>query len=591
MNTNEKLSAIRKSMEKYELDAYIIPSANPHQSEYLPEEYKLRQWVTGFTGSNGLAVITKDEAKLWTDGRYFIQAEKEIAGSEFQMMKIATPGYPNYIEWLTEVLDKGSKIGLDGEIYSQENYEALYDALMKKSIYIIDNLDLVTPIWEDRPMAGREPAFNLETKYAGKSAAEKIEDVRLAMKKDNIDMLLLSSLEDINWLYNVRGKDIKNTPVVVSYAIVTHEYSFIFVDLHKINMEVQEELAKNGVDVEDYSAIYGFVNGYRDMNIWLDKSKVNRRVFKAIDESNTIVDRMDITTEMKAIKSPVEIENIRETYIKDGVALTKYLHWLKVHPDKESLDEVEVANKLFEFRSEQELFIETSFDTISAYGANAAMMHYSATPEAHSKLAAKGLYLVDSGGQYYGGTTDVTRTIALGEITDEEKTDFTLVLKAHMNLANAIFLQGTTGQALDVLSRAPIWKHRMDYKSGTGHGIGFVLGVHEGPHRIAYGTPSVELLPGMIVSIEPGIYKQDKHGIRTENIVLVVDDELNGDGQFRRFETLSFVPIDLDCIDASLLNEDERAYVNDYHSEVYNKLEAHLNDEERSWLREATKAI
>ena len=591
MNTNEKIKLIRDAMEKYEIDAYVIPSSDPHQSEYLPENYKLRQWVTGFTGSNGLAVITKEDAKLWTDGRYFIQAEAQISDSEFKLMKIDTPGYPNYIDWMYEMLPEKSSIGFDGVLVSQNEYEVINEKMMDKSIVILDSLDLVSNIWSDRPEAGKDLAFLLDVKYAGKSASEKLSEVREHMKQNGIENLLLTSLEDICWLYNIRGNDILNTPVLVSYGIVTDEYAFLFTDLKKITLETQEELAKNGVDIEEYGAIFGFVNGIRDSVISLDKSKVNRKIYKSIDKSNKIVDEVNITTNMKAIKNETEMANIKETHIKDGAALTKFMYWLKNYEDKTELDEIIAEQKLEEFRREQELFITPSFDTISAYGPNAAMMHYRAVEDNYSKLENRGLYLVDSGGQYYGGTTDITRTFALGELTDEEMTDFTLVLKGHINLGSAVFLEGASGQSLDALSRAPIWKHRMDYKSGTGHGVGFVLGVHEGPHRIAPKGLPVELLPGMLVSNEPGIYKEGKHGIRSENLVFVVDDEKNGDGQFRRFEVVSFAPFDVDAIKVEMLNEDEKQYLNDYHEEVYNKVNHLLNEEEKEWLYKVTRAI
>lgn len=592
MKVNERIKRLREEMEKHNIDAYIINTSDPHMSEYLAEHYKTRVYISGFTGSAGTALVTKDKAMLWTDGRYFIQAEDELAGSEFELFKMATPGYPSYTEWLRENLDEESLVGLDSKIYSQADFKKLNKELKGKSIRIEENYDLVGEIWEDRPELPKAKAFIHNIEYTGKSTRDKLKEIRVEMKKKDIDYFVLGSLDDIAWTYNIRGGDVLYTPVIISYAIITEDEAFFFVDQEKIGEDVEEFLDKNGVRIEDYNEIRKYLGRIEeDAKVFLDKAKTNRYIYNAISEKAEIISDTNITTILKGNKNPVEVENQKNAYIKDGVALSKFLYWLDNRIGKEEISEISAADKLLEFRKEQKDFIEPSFSTISAYGANAAMAHYSASEESNAILEERGLYLVDSGGQYLDGTTDITRTIALGEITEEEKRDFTLTLKGHINLSNAKFLKGTNGYQLDILCRAPLWQEGLDFKHGTGHGIGYLLGVHEGPHRIANAPSDIEFEKGMIVSIEPGVYKVGKHGIRIENIVVVEDYLDTESGEFLKFDMLSYVPLDLRAIDKELLNQEEKQWLNNYHSEVYENISPYLNQEEKEWLKTKTRKI
>lgn len=577
-------------MAEYRLDGYIVGNSDPHFSEYLPMEYKEIQWLTGFTGSNALVFVTHNDAFLWTDGRYFVQAEKELAGSEFQMVKMATKGNPTLKELITKLLPEGRKIGINSINTSQDFFEDIKKTCDEKGIDIVEDYDLLSEIWQDRPREEMEFPFIHELKYAGLTTKEKIELVREKLKEKDGDVTIITTLEDVAWLFNIRGYDVKNNPVVTAYGLVDEKEAILFIEKERLSMELLEHLQENGVDYLGYDEIFAKVNILNNKRIYLDKKNTGRSVYKLIDESNKVIDGINITTELKAIKNHVEISNQKNAYIKDGVALTKFIYWLKNNANIEKETEYSVGEKLETFRRAQKEYKMPSFDTIAAYKENGAMMHYKA--ETNSKnLQKESFLLVDSGGQYLDGTTDVTRTIAMGKLTDEEIRDFTLVLKGHLNLLNTIFLEGTTGHALDAISRRPIWANRMDYKSGTGHGVGYFLGVHEGPQNISRVFRNAELKPGMIVTVEPGIYKTGKYGIRTENVALVVEDEDTEDGQFFRFEILSYVPIDRDAIDSSLLNEEEKAVLNEYHKKVFDKLTRFLTREESQWLEEVTQPV
>lgn len=587
---NERLSQLRKLMSDRGINAYIEPTADPHQSEYVADHYKGRSFVSGFTGSAGLVVITKENANLWTDGRYFIQAEKEIEDSEFELFKMNTKGYPTYVEWLKDYLNEGDKIGFNGRIFAQSSVEKLLEGLGKN--VEIDDYDLIGEIWEDRPSLSKEESFLLSEKYSGKTRADKLKEVRDKMKEKKADYFLIGSLDDIAWLFNIRGFDVECNPVVISYALIGKNDVKLFVDQDKINDNVRESLEDDNIQIYDYEQVYdALVKLEEDNFIILDKDRINTWLYNAIPKDINIINKRDITTDLKAIKNQVEIENQRNAYLKDAVALTKFFYWIDSNIGKEKITEYSAQEKLLEFRKKDENFIQPSFGTISAYGPNAAMMHYSAKEDEEVILENKGLYLVDSGGQYYQGTTDITRTVALGEISPEEKKDFTLTLKGHINLISARFLEGTSGHALDAICRLPLWQEGIDYKCGTGHGIGYLLNVHEGPHRIATAPNDVALEAGMITSIEPGVYKTGKHGIRIENVACVKEDINNESGQFMVFDNLSYVFIDLNCIDADLLLDSERKWLNDYHKDVYNKLSPLLNDEENQWLKGKTRNI
>lgn len=592
MDINNRVKRLRELMKAKRITAYIVPTSDPHQSEYLADYYKGRAWISGFTGSAGTVVITQDDANLWTDGRYFIQAENQLQGSEYKLFKMGVPGVPNYIEWLKDNLEAGASIGFDGKVFSQSDVERLEEEFEGKDVEFEDEYDLIGEIWEDRPGLPQGEAFIHELKYTGITTREKIAGLRSYMEDEGLDYYLIASLDDIAWLYNIRGRDIECNPVIISYALISMEKAYLFVDQTKINKTVEKFLNENEVLVHPYEGIVDYLKEIESGSIvGLEKARINRWIYKAIPDGCGIIDETNYTTILKGRKNETEIENQRNAYIKDGVALTKFLYWLDTNIGKIEITELSAAEKLLDFRKEQELFIEPSFDTISAYGPNAAMAHYKATEDSYAVLEGKGFYLVDSGGQYLDGTTDITRTIALGSLTEEEKRDYTLTLKGHIKLISAKFLEGTTGYQLDILCRYPLWKEGIDFKHGTGHGIGYFLNVHEGPHRIASVPNDVDLEKGMVVSIEPGVYKAGKHGIRIENIVVVDEDRETEFGQFMRFEVLSYVPIDLEAIDVDLLTVDEKEWLNNYHKAVYEKLSPYLNEEEKMWLKEKTRSI
>ena len=592
MTINERISNLRSLMKEKGITAYIIPTYDPHQSEYLADHYKTRVWISGFTGSAGIVVITEKEAILWTDGRYFIQAEKQLEGSEIKLFKMGIPGFPTYKEWLKNNLKEGDTLGFDGKVFPQSDVVELKKIIGKKSIDFIDQYDLVDEIWTDRPELPKGKVFIHDVKYTGKTAKEKVEEVRKEMRDKDADYFLLGSLDDIAWIYNIRGRDVACNPVVISYALISQDKAWLFVDKRKIDDSVKTYLNENTIEIEDYDKVIDYVkNIEKGSRVFIDPSRINGWLYKGIPAECEIIEGTNITTELKAIKNSVEIENQKNAYIKDGVALVKFLRWLDQNVGKIEITEISATERLEEFRKEQEGYIEPSFDTIAAYKENAAMMHYKADKNSNYKLEREKMFLVDSGGQYFDGTTDITRTIVLGDITEEEKRDFTLTLKGHINLINAIFLYGATGPQVDVLSRYPLWQEGIDYKCGTGHGVGFLLNVHEGPHRIAMAENNVRLEKGMVVTVEPGVYKAGKHGIRIENVAVIEEDINTDSGQFMRFETLSYCPIDLDGVDVNLLTEKEREWLNNYHKEVYGKLSPYLDEEEKEWLRNETRSI
>lgn len=590
MDTNKKLKLLRELMEKSKIDVYIVNTSDPHGSEYIPKRYETRRWLTGFTGSQGLALVTKDKALLWTDGRYFIQAEEEIKDSEFKLMTMGLKDSIDYEDWIKDSLKSDITIGFNGESFSEGEFRLLEKKLSNETKYIWD-IDLIDKIWKDRPEKPESPVFILEEKYAGKSFKDKLIQVRDMMEKDDVDYTFISSLDDIAWLFNLRAKDIDYNPVLFSHSIISKEKAYLFVDSKKQDEDVKNYLKENKIIQREYEDIYEYLNKLEeDTSIFIEKDKVNHKAYKNINSKN-IKDGVNYTTKLKAIKNPVELENQKLAYIKDGVALVKFLHWLEKNINKREITELEAAKQLLNFRKEDELFIEPSFETISAYGKNAAMMHYNPELGENAVLKAKGLYLIDSGGQYPLGTTDITRTIGLGPLTDEEIRDCTLTFKAHTMLLDMKFLYGATGHSLDSICRYHMWQNLLDYKCGTGHGIGYMLNVHEGPHRIAPVFNQIVLEENMITSIEPGVYKEGKHGIRLENIVAVREYTENSSGKFMEFEVLSFVPIDLKTIDINLLDNYELKWLNNYHSEVYKKLSPYLEEDVKMWLKENTKKL
>jgi Xaa-Pro aminopeptidase len=591
MKIKERIEALRKLMKENEMDAYIVPSFDAHQSEYVAEHWKSRQWISGFTGSAGTAVITLDNAGLWTDGRYYIQAEKQLEGSGMRLFKAAEPNVPSFIEWLRDTLKEKSNVGFDGTVFSVDMVKDMHNEFDAKNIGLIIQHDLINELWSDRPEIPKSSVFVHEVKYAGKSITEKLTQVREEMNKKGATHYLLTSLDDIAWLLNIRGNDVPNNPVVISNVVVAEDKCYLFVDSSKVSKEIELSIGAEGVELKEYTEIEKCLQGLTAKDtVVFDSSKTNICLYNAIGKDTKKVEILNITTTLKGIKNEIEIENLKNCEVIDGVAMVKFIKWLKTSVNNEKITEISASDKLEEFRSKGELFAGLSFDTIAGYKDHAAMMHYKANEETQYTLKDEGFFLVDSGGQYYNGTTDTTRTIVLGKLTEEEKRDYTLVLKANISLSTAKFLYGATGANLDVLARQPIWKYGIDYKCGTGHGVGFFLNVHEGPQGFRANNYT-KLEKGMILTNEPGIYKEGKFGIRTENMMIVVEDEKTEFGQFMKFEAITYCPIDLDGINSEMMTAEEKQWLNDYHKDVYTKLSPYLKEEEKQWLKEETREI
>lgn len=588
----ERIAKLVKLMEENNFDAYIIPSSDFHQSEYVADYFKSREFISGFTGSAGTVVITKEgKHGLWTDGRYFLQAEKELEGSGIDLFKMHIPGVKTYEKWLFDNLDEDSVIGLDGRLFSIEKIMDFEEILEEKFIEIDSSMDLIDKIWEDRPELPDDKIFVHDIKYAGKTIIEKLKEVRNKMEEKLADTFILSSLDDIAWLFNLRGNDVHNNPVFLAYTVITKDEVILYVDAKKLNNESKKQLEDSNVIIRDYSEIFDYVQEISISKILLSSKKTSYYMLEQIDESNDVIDETDITTELKTIKNDVEINNLRNVFVKDGVAMVKFLYWLDKSIGTEVITEVSAADKLQSFRKEQDLYQQDSFDYISGYEENGAIIHYFAKKETCATLKPKGLYLIDSGGQYFDGTTDITRTAVLGEITEEQISDFTVTLMGHIDLASAKFLEGTYGANLDILARKPFWDRGLDYKHGTGHGVGFYLNVHEGPQSISRYLIPVALEKGMLTSNEPGMYRAHKHGIRIESLVLVNDYKETEFGKFLEFDTLTLCPIDRRAIDKGMMTKAQIDWLNEYHKEVYEKLKKYLDNNEKEWLKEMTKNI
>ncbi|CZR80025.1 TPA: aminopeptidase P family protein [Clostridioides difficile] len=597
MNIKDRLSGLRKFMEEKNIDAYMIPSSDNHQSEYVGDYFKSREFISGFNGSAGTVIVTKDEAGLWTDGRYFIQAESQLEGSTIKLFKMGQEGCPTTDEYLYKNIPEGGTLGFDGRVISAREGATLAEKLSKKGIKIEYQYDLIDGIWPDRPALSDSKAFLLDVKYCGESFSSKLARLREKMSEKGTSTHVITTLDDIAWLFNIRGGDVKYNPVVLSYAVITLKEVYLFVDESKLNEEILNELAKENVQIKPYNDVYEFVKNIdKTEKVLLDGTKLSYTIYNNIPCEVEKVDEFNPVMFFKAQKNEVELENIRNSHIKDGVAFTKFMYWLKKNVGKMEITEISATQKLEDLRREQEGFFEPSFNTIAAYKEHAAMMHYSATPESNYKLEAEGLFLVDSGGQYYDGTTDITRTTVLGPISDELKLHFTSVARGMINLSKAKFLHGCRGYNLDILSRSCMWNMGIDYQCGTGHGIGFVLNVHEAPNGFRWRVvperfDSAVLEEGMVTTNEPGIYIEGSHGIRTENEIVVRKAEKNFYGQFMEFEVVTLAPIDLDGIVPELMNKDEKDYLNWYHKLVYDKISPFLTDEEREWLKVYTRAI
>ena len=593
----QRIENIRDLMKEKNIYAYIVPSSDYHQSEYVGDYFKSREFMSGFTGSSGTLIISMDEAGLWTDGRYFIQAENELKDSGIKLFKMGEEGVPTIEEYLLEKLPKNSTLGFDGRVMSVKEGQSLANKLAFKGINIEYKYDLVNDIWEDRCSLPTEKAFLLGTEYSGESFSDKLSRIRAVMKAKKATTHILASLDDIAWLFNIRGRDVKSNPVVLSYAVISIDSVYLFIDKNKIGKDIRAELSKENVQIKGYEEVYEFIKKIEENEVVLiDTSKVNYAIYNNIPSNVQKIEERNPSILFKSIKNEIELKNIRNSHIKDGVAFTKFMYWLKNNIGKIEITEISATQKLEEFRREQDKFIEPSFSTIAAYKDHAAMMHYSATEESNYKLEPRDLFLVDSGGQYFDGTTDITRTIALGPIPENVRKDFTNVVRGMIRLSKAKFLYGCRGYNLDILARGPLWEEGVDYKCGTGHGIGFVLNVHEGPNGFRWKVredidDSCILEEGMVTTNEPGVYVENSHGIRIENEIVVRKAEKNEYGQFMDFEVITFAPIDLDAIDESLILKDEKVYLNNYHKQVYDKISPYLNEEEKQWLKTYTREI
>lgn len=588
---NNRIAALRAHIAQEQIQAFIIPSTDPHLSEYVAPHWQSREWISGFTGSAGTVVVTAKDAGLWTDSRYFLQAARQLEGTCITLYKEMLPETPNIPEFLSAHLQEGDCVGIDGKMFSAEEVEHLQKELKKSGIRIKSIADPMQLLWTDRPAMPLAPAFVYDTKYAGMSFTEKLPAVRQAMEAAGADSLLLSALDEIAWLLNIRGNDVHCNPVVVSYLLIEKDKVNYFVQPQKVTPELAVYFSANGISVHPYEEIGDYLNSFNAHSILMNPAKTNYAIYSAIRPGCLIINGASPVALLKAIRNKQEIAGIHAAMQRDGVALVKFLKWLDEAVPAGKETEISVDKKLHTFRAAQPLYMGESFDTIAGYKEHGAIVHYEATPETDVTLKPEGFLLLDSGAQYLDGTTDITRTIALGPLTEEEKTDYTLILKGHIALAMAVFPEGTRGAQLDVLARMPIWKERMNYLHGTGHGVGHFLNVHEGPQSIRMNENPVALQPGMVTSNEPGVYKAGSHGIRTENLVLTVPAGEGMFGKYLKFETLTLCPICRKGIIKELLTAEEIGWLNDYHRTVYEKLSPDLNNDEREWLKEACKAV
>ena len=595
MTVPERLSALRKCMEEKNIDVYVVPTADFHQSEYVGEHFKARKFITGFSGSAGTAVITKTEARLWTDGRYFIQAAAQLEGTTVELMKMGEPDVPELNAYIEEVLKEGETLGFDGRVVSVGEGEGYAAIARKKNAKVNYQVDLIDEIWEDRPVLSEEPAFDLDVKYAGENVASKLARIREEMKEAGTNVHVVSTIDDICWTLNIRGNDIDFFPLVLSYGIITMDSFELYIDERKLDDKLKAKLAKDGVNLHPYNDIYEDVKKFgSDVVAMIDPGKLNYALFNNIPENVKTVKKRNPAILMKAIKNPVEIENIRKAQIKDSVAHVRFMKWLKENVGKMKITEMSASDKLDEFRAEMGNFIRPSFEPISSFGEHGAIVHYTSSPETDVELKEGQLFLTDTGAGFYEGSTDVTRTYALGEVPQIMKDHFTLVAISNLQLGSAKFLEGSTGMILDILARKPFWDRDLNFNHGTGHGVGYLLNIHEGPagFRWKYRKGETEVLQeGMVITDEPGIYIEGSHGIRLENELLTCKGTLNEYGQFMYFEAITLIPMDLDAINPDIMTQEDKKLLNAYHAKVYEVIAPYLNEEEQEWLKKYTRAV
>lgn len=596
LTIQNRLKTLRKAMAEADIQYYMIPTADFHNSEYVNEYFTVRCYYCGFTGSNGTLVVWQEGAGLWTDGRYFIQAELELQGTGVTLYKMATEGVPSIEDFLAEHMKEGEVLGFDGRVVSNSLGKKLEEKLKTKNIRFVYDKDLAGNLWENRPQLPCGAVTVLSEEVAGESCEKKLEKVREAMAKTEADAFLLSKLDDIMWLYNIRGCDVQCNPVALSYTYITKETAILFIQENSLDDFVKKYFAEKNIIIKGYHEVVPFLQNLEaGHKVLADQRYCSYALYKTLAGKQEIVEAKNPTELLKAIKNPVELENMKKIYLKDSAAVTRFIYWVKKNIGNMKITEITAADYLESLRREIPEFLDLSFPTISAYKANAAMMHYDPTPENHAVLEPEGMLLVDSGGQYMGGTTDITRTIVLGPISDEIKKHYTLTTAGMLQLQNAKWLYGCTGRNLDILARQPLWNIDVDYQCGTGHGVGYILNVHEGPQNIRwkYNDTMAEapIEAGMDVTNEPGVYVEGSHGIRIENVLVAVNTVKNQYGQFMEFDTYTYAPIDLDAIDVKYLTDEQRKYLNQYHRAVYENISPMLPEEERIWLREVTKEV
>ena len=581
---NKKLDALRQEMKKENIQAYIVPTSDDHDTEYVCSHFMSRSYLSGFTGSAGTLVVGLDQAALWTDGRYFIQAKDQLAGSGIDLMKMGVEGTPSISAYIEDHLSSGSVVGFDGRLFSEAMVEIYEEAFDKKDLILKTDLDLVDRIWKDRPVLPHTSTFHFEKEYAGKTMVEKIAAVRDILSADH---LMITKVDQVAWLFNLRAHDIPSFPVAMAYAIVSQDKASIYIDDSRLDATSRELFAKNHVTIRPYDAIYTDVQTLTG-TVSVDPYTINSTLYRFIEADIEEENPIEL---MKACKNEVEIEQTKHAHLKDAIAMTQFMYWLKTNVGKIPMSEMSAAQKLHDLRASQADFIEDSFATIAAYKEHGAIVHYQSSPETDVPLQPEGLFMVDSGGHYYQGTTDITRTFVLGEITEYERKCFTWALQCHIRLEQATWLYGCTGEQLDMIARQPLWKHSLDFKHGTGHGVGHVLSVHEGPNVIRWQQAYTPFEAGMITSDEPGIYIEGQFGIRHENEVLAVNLDKNAYGQFMGFEPLTWVPFDVDGLDVDEMEPAEVAWLNAYHAKVYEKVSPYLNEQQRQWLAHACRPL
>ena len=596
MKTNipERIAALREAMKQHKIDAYIIPTSDPHMSEYPADCWKYREWISGFTGSAGTVVITADKAGLWTDSRYFLQASTQLEGTGIELFKMMLPETPTIPEFLAHELEKGQTVELNGETYSLAEARTLEKALAEKEIKLNTNASLIDPIWKERPAIPEAPMFEMPIELSGKSTEDKLIDINKMLHKAGADCTILSALDEVAWTFNIRGTDVAYNPVVISYAFVSEKESVLFVNPKKIPAEIAEHLKKEGVTLADYGMLATFLSRLPEQTrVFIDSKRTNVAIYNALPKSSILIEGTSPANHLKSIKNETEIKGFRNAVLKDGIAMTKFYFWLeKMLKAGEKVTELSAAAKLTALRSEQPQYVMDSFASISSYGPHGAVVHYSPTPETDTELKTDSLYLLDSGAQYLDGTTDITRTIALcDEPSEQMKKDFTRALKGTIGIAKCKFPAGIRGCLIDAFARKALWDAGINYLHGTCHGIGHCLNVHEGPQSIRMEENPVILEPGMVMSDEPAMYRPGEYGIRTENMILIREDSETEFGKFLGFETLTLCYIDTKLVIPSMLSVREHAWLNKYHQMVYDLVSPHLNEEEKAWLKEKTAEI